>query len=217
MTNTPDDKDGLVDRIAKLEAKVAEMGRKTFNNLTVTDAGTTNAVLQIDKDAANANRARLRIRDSAGDVIMANDTTSGWGYAVPNVVYPMYPNNSSPATQITTAGFQTTYIGAIVVNCPRLNIGMLVESSGGAGGATCQAYPAWGLSPLVGGTWNQVGPTQSVSGTGYQFTRVGTTLLWPSNMFGQTVWLRMYANLSAGAGGGNWVSCTPTYLYGAGV
>lgn len=218
MTNTPSNKDDLANRVSNLEAHIEEIVRKTLSNLSVTDPGTGNKVFQIDQDTANSNRSRITMRDSAGDIIMQNDTVSGWGYAHPNVTYAMYPFNSFAATQITSAGFQTTYRGAITINLPRLNWSFLAEAqTGTAGNVSGDFRVAWnttgnGLDPMT-----QMGSTQTIpAAPGYRSQRFNDTYLWPSNMYGQVVFLFFQASQTAGVGGGSWIANTPNHIVGAG-
>lgn len=217
MSNTPDNKDDLVARIAKLEAKVDEINRKTLSNISVTDPTTQIKTLEIGQDAANSNRSFIKIRDTAGGIIMANDTVAGWGASAPNISYSLYPWNSWSAVQITSAGFQTTYTGQIFINMPRINFRMNREISGGGVLSTASMKVSWYQGANYA-TRTQMGATQSFpSATGYRAAESPLTYLWPSNMLGQYVYVVFEASLDTGAGGGNWCANTPIYLVGAGA
>lgn len=216
MTIRDANNDTTEKRLADLEAKVEELSRKTFVNLAVTDVATNVKSLEIGPDATNSNRSHIQIRDSAGNVILANDTVAGWGYSAPNTMYPMYPNNSSAATQQTTAGQATTYIGRIRVNCPKLTVGALAESSGGGGSAGGDYKIMYSL-PATPNTLIQIGATASLTGVGYQYFYYERTVIFPSNLFGQLIWLQLQCGMTSGVGAGNWVANTPSYVFGSGA
>jgi hypothetical protein len=67
-------------------------------------------------------------------------------------------------------------------------------------------YPGNGANP-AGGTLMASG----AGGTGGDFSYT-----WPSDMFGQLVYIAYLPRLQSGSPAGSWTDCMPKYFYGTG-
>jgi hypothetical protein len=211
VSNTPTNKDDLVNRIARLEARLNEMDRKTLSNLSVTDSPTQIKTLQIDSDPANGRAARFALRDSSGNLLYGNDTKAGWGQ-IQATNYPIYPIVSDAATQITGGSYGLLWQSGVNILAKQLNyqIQHIVSGAVGTAGQFKLEWRANSITTLIYETTLTVATgtfvNDYVGGTGsYNF---------PSNIYGTGVSLWLSARLSAGVGGGNWAGMTPNYLQG---
>lgn len=205
MSNTPDNKDDLVARLAKLEDKLDEINRKTLNNISVTDPSTQVKMLEIDQDAAHSNRARIRIRDSAGDVLLNNDTVTGWGLAAPQIPYAMYPFDSRSPLRNTGGSYGIFWNSGQNIYSPKITYAFTLEiSSGGTG----QFKFTW-FNNAVETTIFEVSLT--TTNNNYQ-----GTYTFPSNIWGAGTSLNAYCRVSAGVDGTRFAAITPFYVLSGG-
>lgn len=196
----------MVARLTALELKVDNMGRRVPNSLVVGDLGDGDYKFSTDPD-------QTAIRDEAGDVIIADDNVTGWGLTQPNLEVPFIQFNSDAATQnnVRDGVFRINYYIGHIINHPKLSFGASVQISNPGGGATlgwrtCW-YPSIPLSsPTVMGT-----ATGLTGGAGAGYLE-NATYTWPTNMFGQLIYLTYESSISGGASG-DWVSAAPSYFY----
>lgn len=102
---TPSD-DSLVKRLAAAEQRLAELSRKTFSTLAVSDPTTSARVLTVQPDTANSSRPQITLRDTQSNVLFQNDTAgAAWGLRAPLRVYNGFPTGQ---TIIGAYGTDTT-------------------------------------------------------------------------------------------------------------
>lgn len=175
------------------------------------------------KDAGNVTRLMVRheevtIRDSLGNEVFANNTTSDWGITQPNLSSAFYPIGSDAAVQNnnTNGQFFPRYLSGHVINHARVNFGIVTQISGG--GAVGSHRVRWYLGhPGNGG--NPAGGTLMAQRTGMagNLSYIDNYFYdWPSNMFGQVVFIAYEVALTAGVNGSDWISATPSHFYGSG-
>lgn len=84
---TPSD-DSLIARIAAAEQRLAELSRKTFSTLAVSDPSSATSVLTVQPDVANGGRPQITIKDTTGNILFQNDTGgAAWGLRAPLRIY----------------------------------------------------------------------------------------------------------------------------------
>lgn len=81
--------DGDEARLNALWAQAREYERRTFSNIAVTGSSGVR-LLEVTPLPTDPSRSLVCIRDSAGDDLLKNDTTSGWGLAAPQNGLPSY-------------------------------------------------------------------------------------------------------------------------------
>jgi hypothetical protein len=205
MTSTPTNKDDLVSRVAKLEARLEEMGRKTLNYISVTDPLTGVQTLQIDEDANNQNRARVRIRDSSGNVLFQNDTKGqGWGYVHPSFPYVWYPFDSRTPLHNTTGTYLIYWNSAQYITQQRIAWAFALEISAGATGQFKFTYTDH-LGALQ--TVFEVSLTTSNNNYNGFFT-------FPANEYSAGNNMSAWCRVTAGVDGTRFAAITPYYVLG---
>jgi hypothetical protein len=183
----------------QLKRRMAELERKTFSNLSVTDPLTGVKMLQIDEDAANGNAARIQIRDQAGAILIGNDTVSGWGFAWPIISYPMYPYSAFKLS--TTLGvLDGLWNGGVNVLSRKVGWSFWIEGSGTV------TSVEWRFSWLSNNTPDTTITQQTTSGLP---TLVAGNYLLPSNQINKGVVFTVQARVAAGSGS---AACTPYYV-----
>lgn len=174
------------------------------------------------KDGGNVTRLIARhdevtIRDSTGNEVFSNTTASDWGITQPNLQSAFYPVNSDTATQNNTvdSAYYAKYLSGHIINHARVNFGVVCSVSGG--GATGKYRVRW-YTGHPGNGGNPSGGTLMAERTGIaQGSYIdGYTYDWPSNMFGQLVYIAYEVGLTSGVGGSDWVSATPSHFFGQG-
>jgi hypothetical protein len=97
-------------RLDRLLHRAREWERRTVNNIAVTDTASGTTLLEITPLAADPGKSLVAIRDSSGNVLLQNDTVSGWGLAAPTNAYPVYP--FLPLIKATTTTFAEMWLWA---------------------------------------------------------------------------------------------------------
>lgn len=204
MAQTPS-VDDLAARLADLEKRLAENERRTLSTLAVTDAGTQVKTLQVDQDAAHFNRARVQIRDGAGDVVVGTDTGgAGWGLLAPVTTAAPAAVNSWPDVQNAS----TLYSGSFSITMPVLSQRVHVYAScemSATGTKTGSYQVQW---QLASGGAATVMDTHTITASGLQFIDYDFIYTWPSNLYNQVVQLIFYSKISA-AGGSDYTAYMP--------
>lgn len=153
----------------------------------------------------------VTIRDAAGDEVFSNESSQGWGITQPNLATAFYPVNTDSTLQTATAdgNYYAKLVAGHIINHPIVYFGVRSIQSGGAGRWAVEwftVYPGSGPSP-AGATVMAEGASNISSDFSYT---------WPSNMFGQRVYVAFMPRLNSGSPGGSWTDCVPKYFYGAG-
>jgi len=202
MSNTPDNKDDLVARIIRLEAKIEEMDRRTLSTLAVTDPITNTRMLEITPDASNGGKELFTMRDNNGNPLIRNDTAGGWGLDRPIISYPMYPWKSWTGLQATTTSYQGLWNCGCNVLSKKVDYSFFVEVSAGVTGFVKFTW--------FKGTETTIFETSVSAGT----QLIQSTYLFPSDVYLNGIGFNVYAKLSTGSGT---IGVTPFYLQTRGV
>jgi hypothetical protein len=184
--------------------------------------GSVHLNLQGDKDGLEVNDSNavqrlhvatsdVTIRDSAGNEVFSNENTSGWGITQPNLQTAFYPTNSDAALQTGTAdsNYYPKLVAGHIINHPTIKFGVRSTTSGGTG--------LWKVSWFVNYPSNVANPSgETIMASGSSNTNTSQSYTFPSDMFGQRIFIAYLARLNSGAPGGSWTDCMPTYFYGTG-
>lgn len=147
MSATPSLED-LANQIKQLRADLDAVRNVSPTSLTIKDRNTGNAIVQTGYDSAHSNHSYFKLRDSLGNVIVANDTTYGWGMALPVMPYVMYPfqffNDTYPGGTLSGASSMSNASNSDVIywnsgqliTSPVLNYGFDLQLFGGCTSAT---------------------------------------------------------------------------------
>lgn len=201
--------DPILQRLAALERKVDAIANKTLYSASIGAGGlTVGQGGSITMDGGNFSLA-----DPAGDDLVSNDTVAGWGLNQPNITTPFYQLNLDAALQTSNRDntLYLKYFGAHVINHPKVNFGveLVLSSSTGTGS---WAMEWWAAPPLTVGSGTRMGSGGPVT-FGQLFQG---SYAWPSNMFGQLVFVGFEVALSSTATAGDWAGVSPYYFYGHG-
>ena len=207
MANSPplgafDPTRALLDRIAALEATVKNLTNKTLNSVNVSQGG-----------SVTMNGGNFSLADPAGDVLVSNDQVTGWGLNQPNLSTPFSQVNTDAAIQNANRDNNqyVLFYARHIINHPKVTFGgdLLLSSSTGT---TSWAVYWWTSTPLTIGTGTLMASGGPFSGSAL----VTGNYTWPTNKFGQLVWIGFTCSLSTSATAGDWASNVPTHFYGHG-
>lgn len=224
-------------RTAKSGARVetSYLGIQVFNqkNVKTVDIDASDGSVQINlqdpKDGLQVNDSNgvqrfhvattdVTIRDGSGNEVFSNESSQKWGITQPNLQTSFYPRNSDTALQNNTAdgAYYVKLVAGHIINHPVVKFGVRAVHSNGDSTAGRFAvewwpfdagYPGSGPSP-AGYTLMAEGPTQTTAHFSYT---------WPSNMFGQLVYIAYLTRLNSGQAADRWTHALPIYFYGTGV
>lgn len=207
---TPQD-DALDKRLTALDAAIDEFERKTLSNLAVTDPITGIKMLTVDQDPANANRPRITVKDSTGNILLLNDTAgTGWGLRAPTYSGNAYLAASFGGSQNTTVTDKISNKMAFPITSQKIMVRYFWEFSftGSKTGTYAIRWAPWGTTSYT----DIVAPfTQTGSGGGSVTPFLDSTYTWPSNMFGQVVEISSWSKLSV-AGSNDWTANTIEFV-----
>lgn len=196
------------DRLSLLEARVAEMQRRTMSSLTVTNPTDGIAYLQV-------TTGHVRLRDQTGSTILDTAASPSFGYAKPLQNYVGFVQLPS----IASAGFVGPLVKATSAtfrpNAARLNVttlAFLETSTTGIGDYQVQ-YTVDGGAPTV--IPASVGVIQPAAAFTQQL--LSWSYVWPSDYFGHKIELQFMARVRPATGDPllDDILITPLRLYGA--
>jgi len=207
------DIDGLTFNLDGATGNVLLSGTVTGKGLTLEGAlgGNLKVVDSGGVQRLHASSSDVTMRDANGNAVFSNVTSSGWGITKPDLPYSMYPYGPWDATQVQGASWQTTWLFRIPVNHPKLAWG--VQSQCILGGSTGEVRIMWSTAdpPSTEFDWpgniifSRTGMVANSS-----FADSGT-FSWPTDMFGDQVWIWLAARRPSGTGN---TSISPMYFYG---
>lgn len=209
---------GIAALIADLKRRLDEQDRKTLGSVAVSLGN--NRFLSVHTDPVTGV-AQIEISDSAGNVLVANDVIAGWGLGSPSFPFPVY---STQAMFLQNSSILSTwtawYTGSNTINNPRLNISY-TASLGVAAAPGSSATASYRVTAtLPGGSPVVINPTadtltNSVAGSEVHHV-TSFTYDWPTDVFGQVVFLSLESELTAQAGGDSGARIFPAYCWGGG-
>lgn len=227
MVAGPQD-NSLPARVARLEQALTNLTSKTLFSASIGTGGLLVNGGSLDVTVGGINKFHTGsdqtvIRDQAGDIVISDDPTAGWGYTQPNIQYALYPNMLTYNIQsfYTTGAlnvWQDLFQGNIIVNNPKLVLAYTV-GVGSNGALVTVNYRAQVTLPGGGGTV-VISPADSISTSAAGFTQHNASLTynWPSNIFGQQVLLELQGQFTAGTtGGAVSMYIQPITCYGKGL
>lgn len=214
-------KQDVLSMLAEVKQSLIALGNKTFFSIVIGSGGIT------VKGGGGITVAggNLSLADPAGDELLQNDQIAGWGLTSPNMAMGIFPapattssGLASPAsfTAKIDGNYYTNARGGVPINHPKIRFGIGYTSTAGASGAW---RVQWYTSIPGAAIPNPTGGTLMASGIIALGTsaRVDASYRWPSNMYGQIIYLSFEAEISTGTPGTDFVSAYPTYCYGTGV
>jgi hypothetical protein len=214
----PDDYEA---EIARIWQAIANLTGKDLSSAVIGAGGLT--VRQ--GGSITMQGGNFSLADPAGDSLVANDQAAGWGIASPQIPVALFSAGGVQnggtifATQFTAqinGSYYTMYRGGVPIVAPKLRFGVGWTGTAGGGGAW---RVQWYTSPPGAGIPNPTGGTVMASGTIPVASpgRLDESYLWPSNTFGQVVYLSFEAMANAGTPGTDWTAAYPTYCYATGT
>ena len=202
LTVLLDGSNGDVSLSGTINSKGLQIDASDAGYLAVTDSG---AVQRL-----HASSADVTIRDANNNAVFSNVTSSGWGITKPDLPYSMYPNIPWEAVMVEFNGssYQTLWLMRIPVNHPKLAYGIYSDAVFGGFG---QTHFRW--STTAPADFDPSGTLIYDSGAMSPPTvkRDTGTYNWPSDMFGDQVYLFLTARMTSGGGR---VAVMPIYVYG---
>lgn len=215
MPPQPTPSGDFLDTIAQLERRIAELERRTLRSVVIPEGGLTvkgdGGVSVVDPDEVERFRAAadgVTVRDESGTVIFSNNNTSGWGMSLPNIQTPFNRYEPLyPAEYFSATTFGNIQIASHVVNHPSVAMGANTRID--TAGANVEVRYIWSQIS------SEPGPTEfTIMGTLNGVGDLGpVTYTFPSDKFGEHVYVIMQARRSAGTG---LVTAQPAYFYGKG-
>lgn len=204
MTNTPNDKTSLVQRLAAVEARIDEIARKTFTTFTVTD---TSGIQMLSALPGNLGRRQVSFKDSAGDVLIQNDVNgAGWGFAHPQPVNSsVAPSNYTGNQNLTTTSATVWSVFMPVLTQKIHGYGFMCIQDIGVVSRTANYEVKW--APLGTTTYTSI-DTSSTSGANVATLREWD-YTWPSNMYNQIVELSFWGACTTVTAGNTGASYVP--------
>lgn len=215
MAVTPNLED-LDAQLKKLQAQIDEIRNVSPTSLTVKDRNTGTNIVETGYDAAHSNRSFFKLRDSLGNVIVANDTAVGWGMSLPVMPYVMYPfqffNDTYPGGTLSSASAMSNasngdviyWNSGQVINSPVLKYGFDLQLFGGCTSATFRLTYTNHLNVLV----DIFNVTLTSSNNNYQGSYV-----FPTGEFGAGNNMSAWCKNNSGTGR---CATTPYYVLGYG-
>lgn len=192
------------DPLARIEQRLAEMQRRTMSTLTVTNPADGVAYLDI-------SGSRLRMRDSNGTFILANQGPPSWGYLNPWQNYVLFPFQPPVISNALTGPMQNTALATLYPNQARMSftVTTVVSSSTGGIADTQVVYTVNGGSPVTIAA--SVGTTASTTGVTSSWEYV-----WPADYFGDKIKVMFQARIRPGTGDplNDYAIYAPSRLYG---
>lgn len=196
------------DRLSLLEARMAEMQRRTMSSLTVTNPTDGVAYLQITS-------GHVRLRDSTNSLILDTAAAPSFGYAKPLQNYVGFVQLPS----IASAGFVGPFVKATSAtfrpNAARLNVttlAFLETTTTGIGDYQVQ-YTVDGGSPVV------IPGSAGTIAAAAAFTPqlLSWSYVWPADYFAHKIELQFMARVRPATGDPalDDILITPLRLYGA--
>lgn len=208
MVATPQDQ-SILARLDRIEKALANVTSKTLYAAAIGQGGIT--VQQ--GGSITMKGGNFSLADSTGDILVQNDTVTGWGLNQPNLSTPFSQVNTDAAIQNPNRDglYYLLFYARHIINHPKVSFGgdLLLSSSTGN---ISWAVEWWTSPPLTIGT----GTVMTSGGPFSVSTLVNGNYTWPSNMFGQLVYVGYSCALSVSATAGDWASIVPTYFYGHG-
>jgi hypothetical protein len=211
----------LIQRITALETQVREATNKNLFSASIGKGGINVTGGSIDVNTGGVNKFHTGvdqtvIRDAAGNVVISDDPTAGWGFTQPNQSIPFYVTQSSTYYYPFSAGSSAInlpiYAGQAPVNNPKMNFKYeAILNTGSAATCTYTLFVTIGANTYTMDTITLTGTTTQTS------VRSGTWS-FPSDLFGQIANYNLVINFTnSGTVGVTAYSILPIYLYGSGV
>jgi hypothetical protein len=165
-------------------------GRTQMVALFIRDDGTPALELaDLGTIPGHAHQQALQWFDRSGNIVIADDTLSGKGIAVPYVPFGPFMSNTAPTDTTTSATFTTLQSAVGYWMNPKVFIQILVRSSDAT---------TTGNVRVLDQSNNQIGSTQAVAGNDFKYVNIGPIAM-PGN-FKDSLSLNIQAQRTAGAG-----------------
>jgi hypothetical protein len=181
-------------------------------SLKVQGSGSLKVIDSGGVERLNVARSDVTIRDANNNSVFSNVTASGWGITKPDLPIAMWPSIPWDGVRVRDfpgSSYTTLWITRIPVNHPQLAWGIYGDA------VLSSAVGDFGL------IWSTVLPTEfdapgtviyaSPTMTANTVRRDFGTYNWPTDMFGDQVYIFLKARMTSGTG---YVSVMPIYLYG---
>lgn len=179
--------------------------------LKVEGSGSMKVIDSGGVERLNVARSDVTIRDANNNAIFQNVTSSGWGITKPDLPYSMYPYAWWDSVAALGTSWQTTWLFRIPINHPKLAWGFQTVCI--LGSSVGDVRLSWNTAspPATEFDWPgnlifaRTGMTANIQ------IRDAGTFTWPSDMFGDQVWIWLEVRRTSGTGT---VAATPMYFYG---
>lgn len=192
------------DRVARIEARLEEMRRRTVSSLTVTNGVTYLKV-------ANG---RITLRDGNGGAILDTAPSPAFGYNQPLQNYTVFPV-LPPATSDSFQGpYRNTMVTRFRPNQPRMEISTTSEFFNDID-VSSTGIADWQLVYTVNGGSPVTIPGSSGSLLAWGITTQTYSYTWPADYFSSIILLQFQARIRPGTGTVNdGIGYAPSRLYG---